>query len=103
MKQFHATVQNDCVELRLKAVSKKIFRKDTMSAESISDWNGLSHFVQVEALGTLFAAMEENSGGFEKLDDDEGYRVSFDFVSTLNEAHALAFGLPDNHEGSRKW
>ena len=94
MKQFHATVQNDCVELRLKAVSKKIFQKDTMSTESISEWNGLSHFVQVEALGTLFAAMEENSGGFEKLDDDEGYRVSFDFISTLNEAHALAFGLP---------
>ena len=65
-----------------------------MSTESISEWNGLSHFVQVEALGTLFAAMEENLGGFEKLDDEKGYRVSFDFVSTLNEAHALAFGLP---------
>ena len=94
MKQFHSTVQNDCVELRLKTVSKKFFGKDTTSTENISEWNGLSRIVQVEALGTLFAAMEENSGGFEKLDSAEGYRVSFDFVSTLNEAQALAFGLP---------
>ena len=73
-------IKDDFVELRLKTVSKALFRSSS-KVNNVSDWDGLSQFDQINALGQLFAEIDENPSNCEKMENGEGYRLSFDFVA----------------------
>ena len=59
MKRFETEIKDDCVELRLKTFSKAVFRSSS-KVNNVSDWDGLSQFDQIDALGELFAEIDEN-------------------------------------------
>lgn len=93
MKRFEIEIKDDFVELRLKTVSKALFRSSS-KVNNVLDWDGLSQFDQIDALGQLFAEIDENPSNCEKMENGEGYRLSFDFVARLTEAQARAFNMP---------
>ena len=93
MKRFETEIKDDFVELRLKTFSKAVFRSSS-KVNNVSDWDGLSQFDQIDALGELFAEIDENPSNCEKMENGEGYRLSFDFVARLTEAQARAFNMP---------
>ncbi len=93
MKRFETEIKDEFVELRLKTDSKGVFRSSSRTND-VSEWDGLSQFDQIDALGKLFAEIDENPKNCEKMEDGEGYRLSFDFVARLTEAQARAFNLP---------
>jgi SNF2 family DNA or RNA helicase len=95
MRQFFCEIKESFVELKLKTVSKSILgRKEKF--DQLSNWDGLSRFDQIEALGNLFAEIDENPESCSKLEGGDGYRLSFDFVSRLTEAQAITFGMPSS-------
>ena len=75
-EKIETEIKDDCVgELRpfLKLFSVK-------QVNNVSDWDGLSQFDQIDALGELFAEIE-NPSNCEKMENGEGYRLSFDCVA----------------------
>ena len=93
MKKFETEIRASFVELRLITVSKGVFKSST-EATSVSDWEGLSQFDQIDALGQLFAEIDDNPSNCEKMEDGKGFLLSFDFVSRLTDAQARALNIP---------
>ena len=93
MKNFSFKLNEDGVELRLHEEVRKLF-KTSKNKVLISDWGDLSLLRQIEAVGLLQMAEEEELDDCVRLPDDSGYQLSFDFISKLSEAQAQALNLP---------
>ena len=95
MRQFFCEIKEGFVELKLKTVSRGILGAKE-KVDDLSEWDGLSRFDQIEALGNLFAEIDENPESCSKLEAGDGYRLSFNFASRLTEAQAITFGMPSS-------
>ena len=82
------------VELQLTETSKKLFSKSEINL-NLSEWDKLSDFNQVEALGVIRNAEYEGGDRCHAIASEKGYFLSFEFISNLSNTQAKALNFPD--------
>ena len=93
MISFSFEIEKDGGRLSLTEISKKLFRTSELQL-TLSEWDKLSDFGQVDALGKIRSAEQEDNGTCNELADGTGYFLSHDFISGLSDYHSRALNLP---------
>ena len=93
MISFIFEIEKDGGRLSLTETSKKLFRTSELQL-TLSEWDKLSDFGQVDALGKIRSAEQEDNGTCNELADGTGYFLSHDFISGLSDYHSRTLDLP---------